>query len=277
MKNYQKILFPYAYNILGSVEDAKDAVQDVLTKHVSVERKHFENEIGYLVKSVINQSINIKNRKNKIASYKVWLPEPISTEKTDDNINREEIISYSLLVLLENLTPKERAVYILKIAFNYSHKDIAEVISLTIENSRKLLSRAKTKLSDHTVESTRSGPSDSSSYMNNYVQTIKNGDVRRLEKMLSEDILLYADGGENIKVVRELTTGKKATLDLLFYVFNTHQKSLSVKTTEINHQPALLFYKGDSLINCQVFDLEGNKTKRIFSVIDPNKLKSLSR
>lgn len=276
MKNYQKVLFPYAYNILGSVEDAKDAVQDVLTKHVSVEKKHFENELGYLIKSVINQSINIKNRKNKITSYKIWLPEPISTEKTDDNISREEIISYSMLVLLENLTPKERAVYILKIAFNYSHKDIADVISLTIENSRKLLSRAKVKLSNHTMESTVRHTSDSSSYMNNYIQTIKNGDVGRLEKMLSEDILLYADGGENIKVVRELTIGKKAVLDLLFYVFNTHQKSLSAKTTEINHQPALFFYKGNTLINCQVFDLEGNKARRIFSVIDPNKIKSLS-
>lgn len=276
MKNYQKILFPYAYNILGSVEDAKDAVQDVLTKHISIKKKHFENEIGYLVKSVINQSINLKGRKAKIASYKVWLPEPISTEKADDNINREEIISYSMLVLLENLTPKERAVYILKIAFSYSHKEIAEVISLSIENSRKILSRAKVKLANHTIDSDRGQLSDSSSYMNNYVQTIKNGDVRRLEKMLSEDILLYADGGENIKVVRELTIGKKATIDLLLYVFKTHQKSLFVKTAEINHQPALLFFKDKTLINCQVFDLDANKTRRIFSVIDPNKLKSLS-
>ncbi|UII81614.1 sigma-70 family RNA polymerase sigma factor [Flagellimonas sp. CMM7] len=276
MKNYQKILFPYAYNILGSVEDAKDAVQDVLTKHISIEKKHFENETGYLVKSVINQSINIKNRKRKIASYKIWLPEPISTEKTDDNIKREEIISYSMLVLLENLTPKERAVYILKIAFSYSHKEIAEVISLSIENSRKILSRAKAKLTNHTIDCDRGRPSDSSSYMDNYVQTIKNGDVRRLEKMLSEDILLYADGGEDIKVVRELTIGKKATIDLLLYVFKTYQKSLSIKTTEINHQPALLFFKDKTLINCQVFDLKGDKTHRIFSVIDPNKLKSLS-
>ncbi|MDO5977508.1 sigma-70 family RNA polymerase sigma factor [Flavivirga spongiicola] len=277
MKNYQNILFPYAYNILGSAEDAKDAIQDVLTKHLSAKRSHIKNDIGYLIKSVINQSINIKKRHSKITVNMVWLPEPLSTEKADDHIDSDEIISYSMLVLLEKLTAQERAVFILKEAFDYSHKDIAKTIGLTIENSRKLLSRGKTKLANNKTVSHSNYSSPLPSYMENYVQTIKNGDVKLLEKMLSEDISLYADGGENIKVVRELTIGKSASLKLLFYVYKTYLEFLTIKITHINHQIALLFYNEDTLINCQVFDFENNKIKNIFSIVDPNKLKSLSQ
>ncbi|TGV02974.1 sigma-70 family RNA polymerase sigma factor [Flavivirga rizhaonensis] len=274
LKNYQNILFPYAYNILGSVEDAKDAIQDVLIKHLSINKDHIENDIGYLVKSVINQSINIKKRRSKITSNRLWLPEPLSTETADNNIDSEEIISYSILVLLEKLTASERAVFILKEAFDYPHKDIAKTIDITIENSRKLLSRGKTKLANYqTTNLSYSAPLPS--YMESYIQTIKNGDMKRLEKMLSEDISLHADGGENIKVVRELTVGKSASLKLLFYVYKTYLELLSIKITQINHQPALLFYNKDILINCQVFDFENNKIKSIFSIVDPNKLKLL--
>ncbi len=276
MKNYQNILFPYAYNILGSVDDAKDAIQDVLTKHLSIEKNHIKNDISYLIKSVINQSINTKKRNSKTTVNSMWLPEPLSTEKADANMDRNEIISYSILVLLEKLTAQERAVFILKEAFDYSHKDIAKTIGITIENSRKLLSRGKTKLVNYKTTNYSNNSLPPSSYMENYVQTIKNGDVKRLEEMLSKDISLHADGGENIKVVRELTIGKFASLKLLFYVFKTYLELLSIKITQINHQPALLFYNEDTLINCQVFDFEDNKVKSIFSIVDPNKLKSLS-
>ena len=120
MDNYKDVLFPYAYNILGSSDDANDAIQDVVTKHYIAERDDIENEKNYLIKGVINQAINIKNRNNKLVSEDVWLPEPIDTLSADTPLYNEEILSYSILVLLEKLNPKERAVFILKEAFNYS-------------------------------------------------------------------------------------------------------------------------------------------------------------
>lgn len=273
MKNYRHKLFPYAYNILGSSEDAEDVIQDILIKYLSIEKNHIENEVGYLIKAVINQSINIKKRNQKIIANKMWLPEPITTELTDNNINREDIISYSILVLLEELTAKERAVFILKNAFEYSHKEISLIINSTIENSRKLLSRATKKIAKSKLETNKY---ISKSLINDYIQVIKSEDVLKLEKMLSKEISLQADGGKNIKVVREITTGKIATSELLLYVFNTYQKSLSIKISEINHQPALLFYDSNTLTNCQVFEFEGSEIKKIFSIIDPIKLRALS-
>lgn len=114
MKDYQSILFPYAYDILGSVEDARDAVQDVLYKHLSGQQKEVDNEKAYLIKAVINQSINIKEKNKRIRYGDEWLPEPIATEETDKAIRLNDIAAYSLLILLENLNPKERAVFILK-------------------------------------------------------------------------------------------------------------------------------------------------------------------
>lgn len=148
VKDYQTILFPYAYNILGAVEDAKDAIQDVLYNYLAASREHIDNEKNYLIKSVINQALNIKQKKKQVKLGDVWLPEPVATDSVDTNINLDDVASYSMLVLLEQLNPKERAVFILKESFGYSHEEIAEVLTITVEGSRKLLSRARTRLNE---------------------------------------------------------------------------------------------------------------------------------
>ena len=274
MKNSHDILFPYAYNILGSAEDAKDVIQDALVKYISIDKKHIKNEIGYLVKSVVNQAINLKKKRSRAITSEVWLPEPISTDNADSNINKEEILSYSMLALIEKLTAKERAVFILKEAFDYSHREIADTLGLTIENSRKLLSRSRTKLEDNKSTGSRI-PQKDSSLLQHYVEAMKNGDVSALEQLLSEDIQLAADGGESIKVVRELTSGITNTSRLLLYVYHAFLAGLEIEFAAVNHQPAILYYQNGSLYNCQVYELEGQKIRRIFSIVDPNKLRLL--
>lgn len=276
LKDYQNKLFPYAYNILGSSEDAKDAIQDILVNYLSKKKSDIENEIGYLIKAVINQSINLKKQKSKFTSDKTWLPEPISTENPDSGINKSEIISYSILVLLENLTPTERAIFMLKKAFDYSHHEIAEKLNITIDNSRKILSRAKNKLSKNNTTENKKPISLPTSYMQKYIEVIKNGDTAKLEKLLTKEISLTADGGGNIKVVREFTTGDNATAKLLLYVYKTFQKSQRVEISEINHQPALLFFENNNIVTCQVFDIRENGIVSIHAILDPVKLNSLS-
>lgn len=275
MEDYYNQLFPYAYNILGSVEDARDIVQDIILNYISVNKDHIKNKKGYLIKAVINQSINTKKKRQPVDKTKVWLPEPYATEKADDNINCEQIISYSILVLLEKLTPKERAVFILKEAFDYSHQEIAQSINISIANSRKLLSRGKVKLGSNKGNKITDKPSITISCLNNYVEIIKTGNVESLELLLSEEISLYADGGEDIKVVREFTIGKKAAINLLLYVFRTYQESQSIKIAEMNNQPALLFFQEEQLMNCQVFDIKNNRIQHIYSIVSPYKLKSV--
>lgn len=274
MKNYHDKLFPYAYNILGSSEDAKDAIQDILIKYLAIDKKNIENEIGYLIRSVINHSINLKKKKNRLIINEIWLPEPISTQNPDSNISKEEILSYSILTLLEKLSAKERAVFILKEAFDYSHREIAEAMDLTIANSQKLLSRAKAKL-DNCKASNNKTHQKHIPQLKYYIEVMKNNNMANLEKLLSQDILLAADGGENIKVVRELTLGITKASKLLLYVYKAFLTGLEIKFSYVNHQPAILFYKSGILYNCQVFELGKKKIKSIYSIVDPKKLKSL--
>ncbi len=277
MKDYQRTLFPYAYNILGSSEDAKDAIQDVMVKYMASPQKEITDEKNYLIRGVINQSINIRKKKQRIAGDPLWLPEPIATEKADTSINRDEIISYSMMVLLEHLNPKERAAFILKEAFDYSHEDIAQALSITVENSRKLLSRAKNKLTVP-VKPIDETPLNANAYMENYMAVIKSGDVKSLEKMLAEEVSVSTDGGGKIKIVRAFIQGLYEASKLLLYVFQTYQQKNTVKLSAVNHQPALLFYDGGTLVNCQVFDLEPvtGKILRIYSMVDPEKLKNIT-
>jgi RNA polymerase sigma factor (sigma-70 family) len=278
MKDYQDILFPYAYNILGSAEDARDAIQDVLYKYVSVEKEAVDNEKNYLIRSVINQSINIRNKRKKISYGDVWLPEPVATEGADTNINLKDIVSYSLLVLLEQLNPKERAVFILKEAFNYSHEEIAEVLSGTVEHSRKLLSRAKGKLNPGQPPLRISKrESRSPGILEKYVSAIRGRDTEALENVLSQDIAFFADGGDKINVVKKMAKGRSKVAALLAFVFEKFQSTNTVVPTEINYQPALLYYRGEKLVTCQIFGIsaDGNQIVQINTVLDPEKLKNI--
>ena len=212
-EEYQTELFPYAYNILGSIDDARDVIQDVIANHIESNPDNINNESAYLIKSVINKSINQKKRSKKMVGQTTWLPEPIATENADQKINSQEIISYAMLVLLEYLKPKERAVFLLKQAFDYSHQEIAEIFSITIEASRQLLSRAKNTLKKHGSDFNLKTTS-SVDVLSKYVDIIRKGDIKMLEEMLSRSITAQADGGGKVKMRREITSGANAVADL---------------------------------------------------------------
>jgi RNA polymerase sigma factor (sigma-70 family) len=277
MTDYQQILFPYAYNILGSVEDARDIVQDVLTKFYTEHRTGIFNEKAYLVKSVINHAINTKTRRRRTVQPEVWLPEPVATESADANVYLKDILSYSLLVLLERLNAKERAVFILKESFDYPHDEIASILSITEEHSRKLLSRAKDKLFKPGAATGASIRDErTNALLRNYIDAIRDRNMQRLEGLLAEDIAFYADGGSNVNVVKKICTGNAAVADLLTVIYQKFQQNATIRFIEVNHQPALLFRVGDRLTSCLVFDISpaDNRITRINSVVDPEKLRN---
>lgn len=267
-----KKLFPYAYNILGNIDDSRDVIQDVLIKFNEKDINTISNQNAYLIKSIINQAINLKKKNNRERQQKITLPEPIVTNYAESKIEMDEVLNYSILVLLDTLNIKERAVFLLKEAFDYEHDEIAEILTISTENSRQLLARAKKKLKLRKPDIKTSSTKDRK-YLEKYVETIRKGDVKTLEQMLSDEIQVLADGGSKLNVVAQLTSGIDHTVKLMTYLYEYYQKDFEIKIEEINHQPALLFYKGTTLINCQIFELNPNgKVANIFSVVDPDKL-----
>lgn len=271
MDHLYKRLITYSYNILGSYEDAKDLVHDTLEKYISLDKSRIQNETNFLIKSVINHSINFKKQNSKVSKFGVWLPEPLNTESPDVKIIKEQTANYSLLVLMEKLNPKERAVFILKEGFDYSHDKIALALDISAENSRQLFSRAKKCLGKETFNIT-------TAKLNNlkiYVDAIIKGEVKHLEKLLMDDIRVFADGGNKVKVIKDLILGKKTALEVLLFVYNNFQHKLRYIITTVNHEPAICFYEHDKLMYCQIFKFSGDKISDVYAIVDSSKLKNL--
>lgn len=274
MDNLRPLLTTYAYNITGSLEDSKDIVQDAFLKFMQIDTERIENKKAYLVRTVINLAINQKNRQQKLVDAYPghWLPEPVATESADTLLNRKDVLSYSLMVLLEKLNPKERAVFILKEAFDYGHEEIAEVLELSLENSRKLLSRAKSKLHEPAPEVEKAVPAN---FLSKYLDVIRSGDTSKLEQLLHEDILLISDGGGKAIAFRNKITGIHRVSKLLLGLMKKYYPGRDIEEGIANHQPALFVYENGKLVTVQVFIIENGRFTKLYFMRNPDKLKNL--
>ncbi|MGZ3940232.1 MAG: sigma-70 family RNA polymerase sigma factor [Flavisolibacter sp.] len=275
MDDFQQLLTSYAYNIIGSYEQAKDVVQDVMLEKFK-NNQTIKNEKAYLVRSAINRAINARKKQKRILSgYPgTWLPEPIATEEADHNLNQKDILSYSLMVLLEKLDARQRAVFILKEAFDYDHDEIAQVLDISIENSRKILSRAKKELRNANPKAPVKTPAG---YLDQYIDIIRTGDTKRLEQLLSDDILMVSDGGGKAAAALHPLGGKEAALLFLSGIYRKFYQDKPIKKGYVNHQPALFFYEGTQLVTCQVFELQDGMVHQVYFLRNPDKLASLKR
>ncbi len=271
MDELRPLLTTYAYNILGSREEAKDIVQDAFVNFMRVDADRIENKKAYLVRTVINLSITRKKRQEKILSGYPgeWLPEPIATENADTGILQKEVLSYSLMVLLERLNPRQRAVFILKEAFDYEHEEIAAVLSISADNSRKILSRAKAQLQMENAVEEKAVPAD---YLDKYMEVISKGDTGKLEKLLAEEITVISDGGGKASAFRKPVKGRRSVMALLLGIYEKFYKHIRIEKTSINHEPALIYYHGDQMINCQIFSIKNGSLEHIFFIRNPDKL-----
>jgi RNA polymerase sigma-70 factor (ECF subfamily) len=276
MDSLRPLLTSYAYNILGSYEDAKDVVQDVLLEMINRSGPDIQNEKAYLTRSVINRAINARNRLQKMqAGYPGnWLPEPVATETADGDLNQKDILSYSLMVLLEKLDAKQRAVFILKEAFSYGHEEIAEVLDISVENSRKILSRAHVALQNEPVNEVGKTPVD---YLDKYLNVIRSGDVKKLEELLSNDIVVVSDGGGKVAAAQNPLTGIESASLFLSGIYNKFYQDVRVDKVIVNHHPALFYYVDGQLVTCQIFEWQNGLIRRVYFMRNPDKLAALGR
>ena len=268
-------LLPFAYNILGSHQDAKDVIQEVMLERLRHENLDVENEKAYLARAVINRAINWKNKQSKkIAQYPgTWLPEPVSTDSADGELHQKEILSYSLLVLMEKLDAKSRAVFILKEAFDYDHEEIASVLGISPQNSRKILSRARKHLK--AGEPVAATPKISAGYLEHYITIIRSGDTRELEALLHKEIVASSDGGGKATAARHPIIGKDSVLRFLSSIYRNIYRDAVIAAVMLNHQPALLYFKNGRLDTCQILELQDEQVIRIYFMRNPDKLSML--
>ena len=275
MDSLHQLLTSYAYNILGSYEEAKDVVQEVLLERLHRNGAVIQNEKAYLIRSAVNRAINAKNRQKKVLSGYPgnWLPEPVATESADHELHQKDILSYSLMVLLEKLDARQRAVFILKEAFDYGHEEIAQVLDISVENSRKILSRAKKELKTANPNHLMKTPAG---YLDKYINIIRSGDTEGLERLLSDEIVVVSDGGGKVVAALHPLMGKERSLPFLSGIYRKFYKKKRIEKGLVNHHPALFFYEESRLTTCQVFEVHNEKIVRSYFLRNPDKLKALS-
>jgi RNA polymerase sigma factor (sigma-70 family) len=275
MEELRQSLTIYAYNILGSYEEAKDVVQDVYLKLSQVPHDPIHDLKNYMIRSVINLAIDQKRRQQKLrkAYPGQWLPEPIATETPESSLHQKEILSYSVMVLLEKLDPKQRAVFILKEAFDYDHEEIASVLGITIENSRKILSRAKSDLK------TSSSPDRNvqRDLVQQYMTVLEQRDVKALEKLLNEQISVISDGGGKVTAFLNPVQGIKSVMALLQGLFKKGYGQARSEFGWVNHQPAIYYYHEGHLETVQIFSIENEQFDRIFYIRNPDKMNAVKK
>lgn len=276
MEELRPLLITYAYNILGSLEEAKDIVQDAFLKFMGVDGNKIDDKRNYLIRTVINLSINAKKRQQKLVGEYPgpWLPEPVATEKADTGIIQKEVLSYSLMVLMEKLNARQRAVFILKEAFDYEHDEIAEVLDISVENSRKLLSRAKEQLQKGTPVVHKPAETD---YIDKFLFAIQQGNTQQLEQLFHEEIVLTSDGGGKAVAATRPLVGIKAVTSFLMGVYTKYYQQARIEKGMVNHEPALFYYADNILVTCQIFSIRDGQVDNFYFMRNPDKLKELQK
>lgn len=271
MEELRSSLIPYAYNITGSWEESKDIVHDALLKFSQLDQDDIKDQKAYLVRMVVNLSIDHKRRmKRQLSDYPGnWLPEPVATDDPHTTVYRKEIMSYTVMVLLEKLDPKQRAVFILKEAFDYDHAEIARVLGISVENSRKVLNRAKSELR---LESVPKSSEKQSAMLRRFLSILESGDMGALERLLHEQVNVVSDGGGKVPAFRNIIRGARSVAALLAGLYKKTFMHVDSEIKWINHQPAILLHHANALVTCQIFSIDGDQVDHVFIIRNPDKL-----
>jgi RNA polymerase sigma-70 factor (ECF subfamily) len=267
-------LFKIAYNMIGTIEEAEDIVQDVAEKWLKTTRADVKSLKAYLGRMVVNQSINRLNElKATRESYTgFWLPEPYITLEANPEV---PTIDYGLLMLLERLNPMERAVFILRESFSEKYDFIADLTGNSEENCRQLLHRAHEKLRSAFIKPAHTDKHRALTEA--FLTALHQQDRSALESILRRDIELYSDGGGKKAAALKPLFGIDKVLKFLIGVTKLeHDKNetYTYKPGFFNGQPAALLYLDSTKqLDSAVFvDFDDQGISRLHFLRNPDKL-----
>jgi RNA polymerase sigma-70 factor (ECF subfamily) len=278
-ERYRSYLFAIAYRMLGSVMDAEDMVQETFLRWEKVEPERVQSAKHFLSKTVVNLCIDqLRSAKVEREVYPgVWLPEPIVNSQPQamiETLMQTESVSMAFLMLLETLTPLERAVYLLRSVFDFEYADIAAIVNKSEANCRQIAHRAHENISQKRGRFPVTSE-EHEHITQQFIQMCATGDVQGLVALLADEAILYSDGGGKVKAAIRPVVGAEKIARFVFGVLRKAPPTTQIEVNTINGRIGLVTSIGGRREQVMTFDIRDNRIQSILVVRNPDKLGDL--
>ena len=285
-ESYRPLLFSIAYRMLGSASDAEDVIQDSWVRSADAQPSDLRSTKAWLTTVVTRLCLDrLKSARAARELYVgPWLPEPVLTspeERPDAMLQRDESVTLAFLVLLETLSAEERAVFLLKEVFDYSHDEIAGMLEMTAANARQILHRAKARVAERRPRF-MGDPEAKRAMAKRFVAALTASDPAALTGLLAEDVGFWGDGGGKVAASRRPLSGRDAVLNLLLGIMRVAAAQgvlpdISVNVIDANFEPALAFRIRGQLDSIYALEIRDGAIQGIRAIRNPDKLAFIER
>lgn len=262
--------------MLGSAMDAEDMLQETFLRWQQVSDESIESPKAYLTTIITRLCMDrLRSAQSQREHYiGPWLPEPlVMTEEADttDALELAESVSMAFLVVLETLSPLERAVFLLREVFGYEYVEIARIVRKSEPYCRQIARRAKQHVA---AKRPRFGATleQQERVTAQFVQACASGDMQALLAALAPDVVLYGDGGGKVSAARHPIYGTDAVARALLGLLKKAPPGFRLELARVNAQPGIIAYIDDKLFSVAVLDIVGDRIERIYNVLNPDKL-----
>jgi RNA polymerase sigma-70 factor (ECF subfamily) len=274
--NFQPRLFSIAYRMLGVATEAEDMVQEVFIRWHDAEQGAILNPEGWLTTVMTRLCIDRLRvlQKQRETYVGPWLPAPLGDESLEGKLMMADSVSFALLVVLERLSPVERAVFLLREVFGYGYEQIGEMVERSAVNCRQLFSRAKKQLDQHTTRFP-SQPETHDRLFAQFVTSCQSGDMNALLGVLAEDITVWSDGGGKVAAAMRPIHGADKAARFLLGLTKIATPSITVALKKVNGQSATVAYENGVPIATFLPQYEGGKISAIYITRNPDKLRHI--
>jgi RNA polymerase sigma-70 factor, ECF subfamily len=257
-----------AYRMLGSVADAEDAVQDAFMRFHTA--GGVSSPEGFLIRTTTRLCIDRLRERKRREYVGPWVPEPLETRSAAKGAALAESLSQAFLLLLERLTPDERAAFLLRTVFDYEYAEIGDLLDKSESAVRQLMSRARGRLGLDGERRFQAPAARADAMAEQFVAACRAGDIKAVEAMLAEDAELHPDGGGKASAARVVIRGPYKVARFLVGVFRkSWMQDFGVAT--VNGEPGLVFRVGDvvaAVLSVRVED----KVRAVYITVNPDKL-----
>jgi RNA polymerase sigma-70 factor (ECF subfamily) len=274
------LLFTIAYEILGSATEADDVLQDSYLRWAGVDLATVRDTKSYLAQLVTRQSLNALRADARRREEYVgpWLPEPLLLDDQDPSADvvLAESVSMAMLVLMETLSPDERAVFVLREVFGFDYGEIAEAVGKPAPTVRQVAHRAREHVRARRKRFDVVDPERNAEITAQFLATAASGDVTALMTMLAPDATWTADGGGVVSAARKPVVGAERVARAIAGLIRRAGAQLRVEMVTCNSAPAVLFYLDDNLEAVITVEIADDKITNFYVMRNPEKLATLA-